>query len=357
MTADMTTRYLGLNLNGPVVASAGPLTGRLDTLQRLEAAGASAVVLPSLFEEEIVRSAFELNHMPGTGAAVFAESTSYLPEMPDTPADVDRYLALVTHAAERLSVPVIASLNGLSTGGWVSYAAELADAGASAIELNVYLMASDPSDTAATIENRLIDLVRAVRAAVSIPVAVKLSPFFSALGNVAEAVVGAGANGLVLFNRFYQPDIDLDSLTVVPSLDLSNSADLRLPLRWIGVLRDRLPCSLALSGGVHTSRDAIKGLLAGADVVMTTSALLRFGPEHVRELVRGISTWLDENDYESVEQMQGSMSQNSVPDPDAYERANYLKVLRHGAERYLPQYIIADEINAESAAASNDLNK
>lgn len=343
MTADLTTTYLGLTLSGPVVASAGPLTGRLDTLLRLEAAGAAAVVLPSLFEDEIVRAAFELHEMKGQSAGVFAEATSYLPEVPDAPADVDRYLALVTHASERLSVPVIASLNGLSTGGWVSYAAELAQAGARAIELNVYLMASDPSDTAVTIENRVVDLVRAVRGAVSIPVAVKLSPFFSALGNIAEAVVGAGADGLVLFNRFYQPDIDLDSLTVVPSLDLSSSADLRLPLRWIAVLRDRLSCSLALSGGVHTSRDAIKGLLAGADVVMTTSALLRFGPEHVRELVRGISTWLDENDYESVEQMQGSMSQNSSPDPDAYERSNYLKVLRHGAERYLPQYTIADE--------------
>jgi dihydroorotate dehydrogenase (fumarate) len=343
MTADLSTEYLGLSLTGPVVASAGPLTGRLDTLWRLEAAGAAAVVLPSLFEEEIVRAAFELHDYHGHGAGVFAEATSYLPEMPDTPADVDRYLALVSHASAQLSVPVIASLNGLSTGGWVSYATELAEAGASAIELNVYLMASDPSDTAATIENRVVDLVRAVRSAVSIPVAVKLSPFFSALGNLAEAVVGAGADGLVLFNRFYQPDIDLDTLTVVPSLDLSSSAELRLPLRWIGVLRDRLACSLALSGGVHTSRDAIKGLLAGANVVMSTSALLRFGPEHVRELTRGISSWLDENDYESVHQMRGSMSQNSVPDPDAYERSNYLKVLRHGADRYLPQYIIGDE--------------
>jgi dihydroorotate dehydrogenase (fumarate) len=341
MSADLRSQYLGLDLANPVVASAGPLTGRIDMLRRLEAAGAGAVVLPSLFEEEIVKAAFDLHDMNNRG--VFAEASSYLPELPDTPADIDRYLDLVAHASERLSVPVIASLNGLSTGGWVSYATELAQAGASAIELNVYLMATDPADTASTIEHRVIDLVRAVRAAVSIPVAVKLSPFFSALGNIAEAVVGAGADGLVLFNRFYQPDIDLDSLTVVPSLDLSSSVDLRLPLRWIGVLRDRLSCSLALSGGVHTSRDAVKGLLAGANVVMSTSALLRFGPEHVRELLSGISHWLDENDYESVAQMRGSMSQNSVPEPDAYERSNYFKVLRHGADRYLPQYIIDDE--------------
>ncbi len=341
MSADLRCQYLGLDLANPVVASAGPLTGRIDMLRRLEAAGAAAVVLPSLFEEEIVKAAFDLHNMNNHG--VFAEAASYLPELPDTPADVDRYLDLVAHASERLSVPVIASLNGLSTGGWVSYATELAQAGASAIELNVYLMATDRADTATAIEHRVIDLVQAVRAAVSIPVAVKLSPFFSALGNLAEAVVDAGADGLVLFNRFYQPDIDLDTLAVVPSLDLSSSVDLRLPLRWIGVLRDRLSCSLALSGGVHTSRDAVKGLLAGANVVMSTSALLRFGPEHVRELLGGISQWLDQNDYESVAQMRGSMSQNSVPEPDAYERSNYLKVLRHGADRYLPQYIIDDE--------------
>lgn len=343
MTADLSCRYLGLELRGPIVASAGPLTGRLDTLRRLEAAGAAAVVLPSLFEEDIVSAAFQLHAMHNQGAGVFAEASSYLPDVPDTPTDVDRYLDLVADASSTLSVPVIASLNGMSTGGWVRYATELAEAGAAAIELNVYLMAADRADTAATVENRLVDLVRAVREAVSIPLAVKLSPYFSALGNVAEAVVGAGANGLVLFNRFYQPEIDLESLTVIPSLDLSSSADLRLPLRWIGVLHGRVPCSLALSGGVHNWGDALKGLLAGADVVMTTSALLRVGPEHIGELLRGLTAWLDEHDYESVEQLRGSMSQQSVPDPDAYERSNYLKVLRHGAARYLPQYVrVAD---------------
>ncbi|CAB4859362.1 unannotated protein [freshwater metagenome] len=339
MTANLRCRYLGLDLTGPIVASAGPLTGRLDTLQRLEDAGASAVVLPSLFEEEIIATAFHLHDMHGQGTGVFAEANSYLPDLPEMPTDADRYLDLVADARERLSIPVIASLNGMSAGGWVRYATELAQAGASAIELNVYLMAADPADTAATVEDRLLDLVLAVRAAVAIPIAVKLSPYFSALGNVAEAVAGAGADGLVLFNRFYQPEIDLQTLTVVPSLDLSTQADLRLPLRWIGVLHNRVPCSLALSGGVHNWADAVKGLLAGADVVMTTSALLRLGPEHVRELLRGVSTWLDENDYESVEQLCGSMSQQSVPDPDVYERSNYLKVLRHGSAKYLPQFV------------------
>ena len=344
MTADLRCRYLGLELSAPIVASAGPLTGRLDTLHRLEAAGAAAVVLPSLFEEEIVSAAFQLHAIHSQGAGVFAEASSYLlADVPDTPTDLDRYLDLVADASAQLSVPVIASLNGMSTGGWVRYATELAQAGAAAIELNVYLMAADRSDTAATVENRIVDLVRAVREAVSIPLAVKLSPYFSALGNVAKAVVGAGADGLVLFNRFYQPEIDLESLTVQPSLELSTAADLRSPLRWIAVLHGQVPCSLALSGGVHTWVDVVKGLLAGADVTMTTSSLLRLGPEHVHELLRGVVAWLDEHDYESIEQLRGSMSQQAVPDPDAYERSNYLKVLRHGAARYLPQYVRTED--------------
>lgn len=328
MTVDLRTRYLGLALAGPIVASPGPLTGQLDTLLRLEAAGASAVVLPSLFEEDVVAAAFKERAIYEQGVGVSGEAFDYLPELPDPPSSIDRHAQLVADASERLQIPVIASLNGISTGGWLSAATRLADAGAAAIELNVYVVAADPADTAATVENRLIDLVRAVRATVSVPVAVKLSPFFSALGSTASAIAGAGADGLVLFNRFYQPDIDLDSLTVVPSLELSTSADLRLPLRWIGLLRDRIPCSLALSGGVHTAEDALKGLLAGADVVMSTAALLHHGPEHVRTMLDGMIAWLDHNDYESVEQMRGSMSQRSVPDPDSYERANYMSVLR-----------------------------
>ncbi|MGD9705639.1 MAG: dihydroorotate dehydrogenase-like protein [Acidimicrobiia bacterium] len=328
MSVDLRTRYLGLDLTGPIVASAGPLTGRLETLQRLAAAGAAAVVLPSLFEEDIVAAAFEQQALYDQGAGVFGEAFDYLPDLPGTASSIDRHVQLVADASARLDVPVIASLNGTSPGGWLSAATALADAGAAAIELNLYVVAADPADTAATVEDRLIDLVLAVRSAVAVPIAVKLSPFFSALGNVAEAIAGAGADGLVLFNRFYQPDIDLDSLAVVPSLDLSTSADLRLPLRWIAILRDRIPCSLALSGGVHTAEDALKGLLAGADVVMSTAALLQHGPEHVRTLLDGVTAWLDHNEYESVAQLRGSMSQRSVPDPDAYERANYVRVLR-----------------------------
>ena len=343
MSVNLGTDYLGIHLASPIVASASPLTGQIETLQRLEAAGVAAVVLPSLFEEEIVAEAFEAHKFRNLEVSGFAEANSYLPAVPDMPTDVDRYLSFVAHATQELSIPVIASLNGFSRGGWVRYATELVEAGASAIELNVYLMATDPAETGASVEERIVDLVYSVCNAVPVPVAVKLSPFFSALGNLADSMVGAGAKGLVLFNRFYQPDIDIDSLDIQPSLDLSTPADLRLPLRWIGVLRDRLPCSLALSGGVHSSRDVIKGLLAGADVVMSTSALLRFGPEQVREFTNGLTTWLEDNEYESVEQMRGSLSQGAVPDPDAYERSNYLKVLRHGGDRYLPRYVIADK--------------
>jgi dihydroorotate dehydrogenase (fumarate) len=336
MSTDLRTRYLGLELAGPIVASAGPLTGRLDTLRRLEAAGTAAVVLPSLFEEELLAAVLEQRALEAQGVGISAEAFTYLPELPGATASIDRHLQLVADARAALSIPVIASLNGHTTGGWVNSATALAEAGASAIELNVYVVAADPADTAATIEDELIDLVRAVRSAVAVPLAVKLSPFFSALGNVAEGVAGAGADGLVLFNRFYQPDIDLDALTIVPSLDLSSSADLRLPLRWIGLLRDRLDCSLALSGGVHRPADVLKGLLAGADVVMTTAALLQHGPEHVRTLLDGMAEWLAANEYESLSQLRGSMSQRSVPDPDAYERSNYVRVVRRGMATWSP---------------------
>jgi dihydroorotate dehydrogenase (fumarate) len=342
MTAVLTTNYLGMRLPSPIVASAGPLTGQLDTLAQLEVAGAGAVVLPSLFEEDIVAAAFALQALHSTGAGVFAEALDYLPDIPAV-SIVDRHLQLVHDACSQLHIPVIASLNGISTGGWVRYAAQLAAAGAAAIELNVYLVATDPGDTAATVERRLLDLVRAVRAAVTVPIAVKLSPFFSALGSLAEAVATAGADGLVLFNRFYQPDIDLDSLTVLPSIDLSTSADVRLPLRWIGVLHHRVPCSLALSSGVHSAADAVKGLLAGADVVMTTSAVIQRGPEHLRVMLDGLSAWLDERDYDSVDQLRGSMSQWAVPDPNAYERANYIEVLRRGQTRH-QRAVLASQI-------------
>jgi dihydroorotate dehydrogenase (fumarate) len=333
---DLTTEYLGLDLDHPIVASAGPLTGHLDTLRRLAAAGAAAVVLPSLFEEEIVRTIREQERFFGAGTESFAEALTYLPDIAHDPAGVDHHIRLVEDAKAALDVPVIASLNGSSSGGWTWYARALVDAGADALELNVYLVAADPDDRAADIEARYLDLVAAVRAAVTVPLAVKISPFFTATANVARRLADAGADGLVLFNRFYQPDIDLDTLDVTPSMTLSTSADLRLPLRWIGLLHGRLPVSLAASGGVHTPTDVVKVLLAGADVAMSTSALLRHGPEHLTVLLDGLRTWLEDGGYASVAQMRGSVSARSVRDPDAFERASYVEALLRHADRTRP---------------------
>lgn len=333
MSVDLRTSYLGLELASPLVASAGPLTGRLDTLHRLVEAGASAVVLPSLFEEEVLGAAFTHHRMLSQGAEVFSEAQSYLPELPVSDP-VDAYLDLVRTASAQLAVPVIASLNGVTPGGWVRYAAEIESAGAAALELNVYLVAADPGDAAAQVEDRLTELVREVRATVSIPLAVKLSPYFTAVGDVAERLADAGADGLVLFNRFYQPDLDLETLSVVPTIELSTPADLRLPLRWVAILRNRLAGSLALSGGVHDAAAVVKAVLAGADVAMTTSAVLRHGPEYLTVLHDGVAAWFDEHEYESVAQARGSMRQTAVRDPDAYERANYLAAIRRTSARY-----------------------
>ncbi len=333
---DLSTEYLGLDLDSPLVASAGPLTGHLDTLRRLAAAGAAAVVLPSLFEEEIVRTIREQERFLGAGTESFAEALSYLPDIAHDRAGVDGHIRLVEDAKAALDVPVIASLNGSSSGGWTWYARALVDAGADALELNVYFVAADADDRAADVEARYHDLITAVRAAVTVPLAVKISPFFTAMANVAHRLAGAGADGLVLFNRFYQPDIDLETLDVTPSMTLSTSADLRLPLRWIGLLHGRVPVSLAASGGIHTPTDVVKVLLAGANVAMSTSALLRHGPEHLTVLLDGLTTWLDEGGYASVAQMRGSVSARSVRDPDAFERANYVEALLRHADRTQP---------------------
>jgi dihydroorotate dehydrogenase (fumarate) len=327
VTLDLRTRYLGLDLAHPVVASAGPHTGHLDSLGALADAGVAAVVLPSLFEEDVVRAAMTRERVFTQGTEVFAEALTYLPE-PEGPDDLDRHLVLVADAAAALDIPVIASLNGTTTGGWLRYASELVDAGAAALELNVYGIAADPADTATMVEGRTLDLVRAVRAAVGVPLAVKISPFFSALAHLGHELVGAGADGLVLFNRFYQPDLDLETLDVTPSLTLSTSADLRLPLRWIALLRGELSCSLAASSGVHEPADALKAILAGADVVMTTSAVLHDGPGVVTRLRDGIAEWLTTREYDSVAQARGSVAAHTAADPSAYERANYVRVLR-----------------------------
>jgi len=330
---DLTTTYLGLELTSPLVASAGPLTGHLETLERLAAAGAGAVVLPSLFEEDVADAARERQRIFSQGTEAFAEALTYLPE-PEGADDLDRHLELVAEAKTRLDVPVIASLNGTTRGGWIRYASDLVDAGADALELNVYRVGANPDDTAASLEVELLRLVRAVRDEIPVPLAVKISPFFTAVSHFVSQVASAGADGVVCFNRFYQPDLDLESLAVAPTLDLSTSAELRLPLRWIALLAGRVPCSLALSTGIHTPEDAVKALLAGADVVMATSSLLLQGPEHLGTMLRGVTAWLEEHEYESVAQARGSVSARSVPEPAAYERANYRQVLRRFTTTY-----------------------
>jgi dihydroorotate dehydrogenase (fumarate) len=305
--ADLRTRYLGLELRAPLVASSSPLTGTLDGLLRLEAAGAGAVVLPSLFEEELAEDG------PGP----------------------DAYLALVSQARASLSVPVVASLNGVSRGGWVRYASRLEQAGADALELNIYYVSSRPGLSGSEVEWHYLEVVRAVRQAIAIPLAVKLSPYFRSVANLAGQLAESGANGLVLFNRFYQPDLDIETLEVAPRLELSTSTELRLPLRWIAILHRRFGISLAASTGVHTTEDVVKVLLAGADVAMMTSALLRHGPDHLRRVEVGLRDWMDRHHYETVDQLRGRASQRTVPDPGAFERANYIRTL---ASHPLPRH-------------------
>ena len=331
---DLRTRYLGLELDAPIVASASPLTGRLETLQRLEVAGAAAVVLPSLFEEDIVSESRLIHSMLSMGAGASGEAETYLPEPLEVVTGPERHVELVRDAKAALDIPVIASVNGTSPRGWYTYPRMLVDAGADALEVNVYRVAADVHDTAIDVEDRLVATVAAVRGAVTVPIAVKVGPYFSAFGNLALRLVDAGADAIVCFNRFYQPDLDLDALAVTPTIDLSTSADLRLPLRWIALLAGRVGCQLACSGGVHTETDVVKAVLAGADVVMATSALLRYGPEHLRVLRDGMEQWFEKHEYSSVTEARGSLAQRSVPDPDAYERANYLQVIQHGMRRW-----------------------
>jgi dihydroorotate dehydrogenase (fumarate) len=311
--ADLRTRYLGMELRSPLVASSSPLTGSLDGLRRLEAAGAGAVVLPSLFEEELATQG------PPAGAGAGGQA--------GYGAGPGVYLSLVERARQTLEIPVVASLNGVSRGGWVQYAARLEAAGASALELNIYYVSSRPGLSASDVEWQYLEVVRAVRQAIGIPLAVKLSPYFSSLTNLAGQLVEAGADGLVLFNRFYQPDLDIETMAVRPALELSTSTELGLPLRWIAILHRRHRVSLAASTGVHTASDVLKVVLAGADVAMMTSALLANGPDHLRRLEVQLRDWMDGHGFETVDQLRGRLSQRSVPDPAAFERANYIKTL------------------------------
>lgn len=332
---DLRTRYLGLDLRSPLVASAGPLTREPDIWRRLEDAGAAAIVLPSLFEEEIEHESFAVGAAYEQGAESFGEASGFLPRLDLPDVGPDAYLAMLEKARAALAIPVIASLNGVSPGGWVRYARYMQESGASAIELNLYDVVVDTKVDAATVERRYVELVEEVRAEVSIPLSVKLAPWFTALGHLVVRLQEVGVDGVVLFNRLYQPDIDLETLEVVPRLVLSTPAEARLSLHWIAALHGEVTLSLAASSGVHDGADALKLLLAGADVVMSTSALLRHGPEHLVTMERYVREWMVEREYDSVDQLRGSVSRGNVPDPQVYERANYHRVLGSWVSRGL----------------------
>ncbi|RMG49876.1 MAG: dihydroorotate dehydrogenase-like protein [Acidobacteria bacterium] len=324
---DLTTSYLGMNLKNPLVVSASPLCEEVDNIRRMEDAGAAAVVLHSLFEEQITLESHELNHHLSHSAESYAEALSYFPDMMNYNLGPEGYLEHIRRVKEAVDIPVIGSLNGVSTGGWITYAKKIEEAGADALELNIYFIPTDPEMTGADVEQMYVDLVRDVTSSVALPVAVKIGPYFSAMANMARRLDRAGAGALVLFNRFYQPDFDLEELEVVPDLDLSRSYELRLRLRWVAILYGRIKADMAVTGGVHTAEDVLKAMMAGARVAMMTSALLIHGIEHLARVRADILQWMEEHEYESIRQMQGSMSQRSVADPAAFERANYMKVL------------------------------
>jgi len=324
---DLRTRYLGLTLTSPLVPSASPLSEKIENLRRMEDAGAGAVVLHSLFEEQIEQESQTLLHYLDAGTESNAESLSWLPMPSEQRFGVDEYLEHVRRAKQALGIPVIASLNGATPGWWVKTAGRVQQAGADAIELNLYHVAADPETTSADVEERLLEIVREFRSATTLPMAVKIGPYFSALASFARELTLAGTDGLVLFNRFFQPDIDLEALETRSNVQLSTPNEMRVRLRWIAILRGRIQASLAATGGVHDWEDAAKLLLAGADVVMLCSALLRLGIPYLGEVKDGLSRWLSERDYESVEQMKGSMSQLACQNPTAFERASYIKAI------------------------------
>lgn len=326
---DLSTTYLGLRLRSPIVASAGPIAREVDGAKALAGAGAGAVVLPSLFEEEVLEEEVGLSFALEAGSGQFAEALDYFPAVTNFTTTADKYLDLLEQTKKALDVPVIASLNAFSGGGWSRYAGLLADAGADALELNVYRVPARADLTSAQVEQADLDLVSTVCAAVALPVAVKLSPYYSAMAAFAASVISAGAAGLVLFNRFYQPDLDLETMDVVPRVELSRPWELRLPLRWTAILRPQLGpgTSLAATSGVHSGHDVVKALAVGADVAMMTSAVLRFGPGYIGTVESQLRSWLAEHDYVSVSQLRGSVSQATSVDAGAFERANYMKTL------------------------------
>lgn len=324
---DLSTSYMGLRLKNPIVASASPLCDSVDKIRLLEDHGIAAVVLPSLFEEQLILESESVDADLSCGAEAFPESSSFLPDLVNYNMGPDGYLELIRKAKQSVSVPIIASLNGVSLNSWVRYTRDMEQAGADAIELNIYSLVTDPSRTAAQVEEDYCEIVRRMRANLAIPIAVKISHFFSAIANFASRLDASGANALVLFNRFYQPDLDIERLDVVPTLTLSHPSELLLRLHWVALIHGHIGADLAVTGGVHRAEDVLKSVMAGARVAMMTSALFQNGVGHLDIVLSGIRQWMEEHEYESINQMCGSMSQRNVPDPTAYERANYMRVI------------------------------
>jgi dihydroorotate dehydrogenase (fumarate) len=325
---DLTTTYMGFKLKNPIVPSASPLSETIDNIRRMEDAGAAAITLYSLFEEQIEFEAAELSHFLDYGTDSFAEALSYFPEQDDYRLGPDDYLEHIRKAKDAVDIPVIASLNGVSDGGWIDYATYMQEAGADALEVNLYFLPTKTDLACGEVENIYLDVLNNVKQHVSIPVAMKLSPYFSAMPRMAHALDQAGADALVLFNRFYQPDLDLEELTVGPRLVLSNSNEMRLPLRWIAILYGHVNCSLALTSGIHDREDVLKAMMAGANIANVCSSLLKNGTSHITHLIQGMTEWMEEHEYESIKEMQGSLSQQAVAEPAAFERANYMKTLQ-----------------------------
>lgn len=324
---DLRTTYMGLELRNPIVPSASPLSEKVENIKRMEDAGAAAVVMFSIFEEQIEKEAWLAESRLTAGTESFAEALSYFPAADQYRVQPDRYLDIVAQAAASVKIPIIGSLNGISHEGWVEYARKIQQAGAAALELNVYYIATDINQPGAAVEQMYLDVLRSVKSAVTIPVAVKLSPFFSSMANMVKRLENAGADALVLFNRFYQPDFDLDTLSVTPALNLSTPEEMRLPLRWIAILYGKVRCSLAATTGVHSAADAAKYLLAGADVVQVTSVLLKKGLGQIGVILRDLEKWMESKEYASVADMKGVLSQKTIADAAAFERANYIKIL------------------------------
>ena len=330
---DLTTNYLGLKLKNPLVVSPSPLTEQIGNILRMEDAGASAVVLHSLFEEQITIESQQLDKALSAGTESFAESLSYFPDMTRYNLGTEGYLEIIRKAKQAVNIPVIASLNGVSTGGWIKYAKEMEQAGADALELNIFFVANDAKLSSDQVEELYTSLVSHVKASVRIPVAVKLAPYFSSMANMAKKLDQAGADGLVLFNRFYQPDFDLETRDVTPTLGLSTPNELLLRLHWVATLCGQVKADMAITGGVHTAQDLLKSMMAGAQVAMVASAILKHGIEHMETILADLKAWMEEHEYESIRQMQGSMSRENVADPGAFSRANYMKVLSSYAVR------------------------